>query len=274
MTNDDDVKAYTKIENILYATVDTTELKLDLYLPTSKRVPTLLVWIHGGAWMKGNRKGIPKYILDCLNHGYAIASLDYRLSGQAQFPAQVHDIKAGIRFLRAHADDYAYNASRIGIMGISAGGHLAALVGVSNGNSTLEGLVGKNLNISSNVQAIVSLFGASNLTTILQQSTPHGLSVRVPALEGLLGGQPDEVPALARLASPVFHVDPADPPLMLLHGDQDPQMPINQSHELFGAYQKLKLTAQFEVVYGAGHGGTAFKETSDRIIEFLNESLR
>ena len=108
------------------------------------------------------------------------------------------------------------------------------------------------------MQGIISFYGAANLTTILKQSTPHGLNVRVPALDLLLGGQPDELPALARLASPVFHVDRRDPPLLLLHGDQDPQMPINQSHELCGAYKKVNAPVQFEVVHGAAHGGAAF----------------
>jgi len=136
--------------------------------------------------------------------------------------------------------------------------HLAALVGVSNGHPELEGNVGTDRSESSDVQGIISFYGAANLTTILDQSTPHGLKVRVPALDLLLGGQPAAVPALARLASPVRHVDQQDPPLLLFHGDQDPQMPINQSHELYGAYQKVKAPVEFVVVYGAAHGGAAF----------------
>src|SRR5438093_12867914 len=131
-------------------------------------------------------------------------------------------------------------------------------IGVSNGHPELEGVVGNDRTQSSDVQGIISFYGAANLTTILSQSTPHGLKVRVPALELLLGDQPTNVPALARLASPVFHVDPHDPPLLLLHGDQDPQMPINQSHELCGAYKKVNAPVQFEVVHGAAHGGAAF----------------
>lgn len=144
------------------------------------------------------------------------------------------------------------------IAGDSAGGHLAALVGVSNGNAELEGAVGNEHGQSSAVQGIISFYGAANLTTILKQSTPHGLEVRVPALDLLLGGQPEAVPAIARLASPVFHVDSHDPPLLLLHGDQDPQMPVNQALELEGAYQKVKAPVQLEVVHGAGHGGAMF----------------
>jgi len=190
--------------------------------------------------------------------GYWVASVDYRLSTEAKFPAQIHDLKAAIRFLRGHSRQWSVPSKKIVIAGDSAGAHLAALVGVSNGNAELEGAVGSGRAESSDVQGIISFYGAANLTTILKQSTPHGLKVRVPALDLLLGGQPDELPALARLASPVFHVDRHDPPLLLLHGDQDPQMPINQSHELCGAYKKVNAPVQFEVVHGAAHGGAAF----------------
>jgi acetyl esterase/lipase len=135
---------------------------------------------------------------------------------------------------------------------------LAALVGVSNASSELEGQVGSDPAESSAVQGIISFYGAANLTTILKQSTPHGLSVRVPALDLLLGGQPEDLPSVTRLASPVFHVDKHDPPLLLLHGDQDPQMPINQAHELYGAYKEVHAQVQFEVLHGAGHGGSVF----------------
>jgi metallo-beta-lactamase class B len=129
--------------------------------------------------------------------------------------------------------------------------------------------------VSSSVQAIVSYYGASNLTTILAQSTPFGVNMRAPALEKLLGAKPDAVPALAKLASPVFHVDANDPPLLLFHGDQDPQMPINQSHELQGAYEAQKLKVAFEVVHGAAHGGPAFYDAkrTEVAAKFLNENV-
>ena len=197
-------------------------------------------------------------IANLTKDGYAIASVDYRLSTEARFPAQVHDIKAAIRFLRAHGGNWKVPVKKIVIAGDSAGGHLAALVGVSNGDEALEGRVGDDLTHSSRVQGILSFYGAANLTTILQQSTLHGLTVRLPALELLLGDLPTNAPALARLASPVFHVDAHDPPLLLLHGDQDPQMPINQALELQGVYQAVKAPVQLEVVHGAAHGGRMF----------------
>ena len=149
-------------------------------------------------------------------------------------------------------------------------------MGVTNGHKELEGDVGNHRDQSSDVRAVVSLYGMSNLTTILDQSTPHGLKVRVPALQLLLGGQPAERPDVARLASPVYHVDEKDPPLLLIHGDQDPQAPINQSHELQGRYAALKLPHRFVVIHGGRHGGKEFfdDERIELMRSFLAEHLK
>ena len=243
------------IRDIPYAKIGDLTLTLDLYLPEHKPRSPLIVWVHGGAWRSGSKKSMPleKLVTD----GYAIASVDYRLSTQAMFPAQIHDLKAAIRFLRSQASEW-HLPDKILIAGDSAGGHLAALVGVSNGNAELEGEIGNERKQSSKVQGIISFYGGSDLTTILKQSTPHGLNVRVPALDLLLGGQPDAAPELARQASPVFYVDKHSPPLLLLHGDQDPQMPVNQALELWGAYKKAKAPVQLEIIPGAAHGGQMF----------------
>jgi acetyl esterase/lipase len=263
------------VADVEYARVADQHLMLDLHLPDRSAVaPPLVVWVHGGAWRSGSRKDMP--LGGLVKRGYAVASVDYRLSPVARFPAQVHDIKAAIRFLRACQGDYGYDARRIAVAGNSAGGHLAALVGVTNGNAELEGAVGEHPSQKSDVQAIVSLYGMSNFTTILAQSTPHGLGVRVPALQLLLGGQPEQVPELARLASPVFHVDASDPPLLLIHGDQDPQAPVNQSLELDGRYEALQLPHRLVVLHGSGHGGKEFFNDArcDLMASFLAEHLK
>jgi acetyl esterase/lipase len=260
--------------DIAYATSATGEpLKLDLYLPDAAGAP-LLVWIHGGAWERFDKTSMP--LTSLVERGFAIASLDFSPASKARFPGQVHEIKAGIRFLRAEARRFGYDASRIGILGASSGAHLAALVGTSNGNRELEGTLGDHRDQSSAVHAIVSYFAATNLTTILAQSTPFGLNIREPALTRLLGAPPKEAESLAKLASPVFQVDRSDPPLLLLHGDQDPQMPINQSHELEGVYEKHGLEVDFIVVHGAAHGGDAFysPENVERVAAFLGAKLR
>ena len=247
-----------KRADIVFATVDGVSLKLDLYLPSREKA-SLVVYVHGGAWRSGNKDRIPLGTL--VEAGYAVASVEYRLSTVARFPAQIHDLKAAIRFLRAKEKAYGYDARRITITGSSAGAHLATLVGVTNRDKALEGRIGSNLEQSSDVQAIVSFFGASNLLTILGQSTPAGASMRSAALQLLLGAQPAENPEIAKLASPVYQVDAGDPPLLLLHGDKDPQMPIEQSREMEAKYRAMGLPVQMEVVAGAGHGGAQFFDT-------------
>ncbi|MEM9589580.1 MAG: alpha/beta hydrolase [Planctomycetota bacterium] len=241
---------------IEFARVDDRPLRLDLYLPSDAKAELgVIVWVHGGRWSRGSRASVPSGLLKI---GYPVASVDYRLSTEAKFPAQIHDIKAAIRFLRGHATSFGLDTRTVTIAGSSAGGHLAALVGVTNGHSQLEGRLGDELQQSSSVQAILDFYGPTNFMTILEQSTLHGYKVRAPALALLLNGEPATHAEQAKLASPVFHVDPSDPPILIVHGDQDIQVPINQAHELQGAYNAKGLKAVFEVIHGAGHGGDAF----------------
>lgn len=260
------------ILDLVYATVAGKALALDLHLPQDARHPPLVVYVHGGAWAAGNKSEYPAFLVA---RGFAVASLDFRSTNDAPFPADVHDIKAGIRFLRAKAAEYGYRDDRIAIAGASSGGHLAALVGVTNGDRALEGTEGDYLGQSSSVQAIVSYFGASDLTTILAQSTPHGLSVRVPALKRLLGSSPDLVPELARQASPIFHVDHSDPPILLLHGDQDIQMPLNQLYELQWAYEQAGLHPEVLILHGVGHVAEPFFTgvPAERVVQFLRRTI-
>jgi acetyl esterase/lipase len=257
-----------------YATTAAGEpLRLDLYTPESRTGAPLIVWVHGGAWENGNKSAMP--LGPIIERGFAVASLDFSPASKAPFPGQIHEIKAAIRFLRAQAKQYGYDASRIAIAGASSGAHLAAVVGTSNGHKELEGALGSHRTESSDVDAILSYFAATNLTTILAQSTPFGLGIREPALKRLLGAAPKDDEPLAKLASPVFQVDRSDPPLLLFHGDQDPQMPINQSHELEGAYEQQGLEAEFVVVHGAAHGGDAFysPENVQHAVTFLSAQL-
>jgi acetyl esterase/lipase len=260
------------LTDLVYATVGGKSLGLDLHLPAGVRRPPLLVFVHGGAWTTGNKTQYPQFLLA---RGFAVASLDFRSSNEAPFPADVFDIKAGIRYLRAKAALYGYRTDKIAIVGASSGGHLAALVGVTNGLQSLEGTEGDYLDQSSGVQAIVSYFGASDLTTILAQSTPMGLAVREPALKRLLGATPDQVPELAKLASPIFHVDRNAPPILLLHGDQDRQMPLNQLYELQWAYEQAGRHAEVLILHGVDHDAVPFfaGPPVDRVVAFLKRTI-
>lgn len=263
--------ARTQVD-IPYARVDGRTLLLDLHMPAGDHPPPLVIYLHGGAWRRGDKAEVPPFLVQ---QGFAVASLDFRSSEEARFPANLHDIKAGIRFLRANAAHHGYRADRIAITGSSSGGHLAALAGVTSGHPALEGDVGDHDDASSSVQAIITWVGASNLSTIVAQSTPEGLKVRVPALQGLLGALPVDVPELALLASPVEHVDAGDPPVLILHGDQDELMPVNQALELDAAYRRAGLVAEMMIINGVGHVARPFFSgpATERAVDFLHRTI-
>lgn len=260
-------------KNLVYAEAGSRKLLVDIYKLRSAKDPYLIVWIHGGAWRSGSKESPP---LGLLGEGYAIASVDFRLSTEAPFPAQVHDIKAAIRFLRAKAGQFGYRRDKIIIWGSSSGGHLVSLVGTTNNDPYMEGTLGDYRNESSSVQAIIDFYGPTNLLTILTQSTPHGINVRAPAMAILLGKPVEEAKELAQKASPVFHVDPKDPPLLIVHGDQDIQVPVNQSLELMAAYKKNAAPVQLEFISGADHGSSVYykKEVQNMMLQFLNRVLK
>lgn len=257
------------IRDLTYATLPGTELKLDLYLPLEKggRPRALLVWIHGGGWREGGRGFCP--ISPLVKEGYAVASLSYRLTQDARFPAQIEDCKAAIRWLRAHATDYHFDGARIGVCGESAGGLLAALLGTSGGIPELEGTEG-NPGVSSRVQAVVALCPPTDLTRdddeqalvpeLLQSANPQDvvrgrtIQSRGSILVAALGGPLAEHRELARTMSPVTYVTSDDPPFLLVHGDRDHLVPIIQSEQFAGVLKKVGIEVTLVVVPGAGHG--------------------
>ena len=197
-------------------------------------------------------------------HNYAVASIDYRLSGTAKFPALVHDCKGAIRWLRAHADHYGYHAKHVGVAGSSAGGHLAALIGTSGDVEALEGDVGGNLDQSSRVQATVDMYGPTDL---FYNATVEKERCDKPdcPLYQLLGGKPSERQEAAKLASPVHHVTTDDPPIIILHGSEDRSLVKDfQGRFLHDAFQKAGLTSTFRVIEGAGHGGPQYTDSTRR----------
>ncbi len=182
---------------------------------------------------------------------FAAASIDYRLSGEAKWPAQIHDCKAAIRWLRAHANDYGYDAERIGVIGQSAGGHLASLVGLTHQERALEGNLGAHPNTPSAVRCVIDFYGPSDLNALGDPlgNTPSPISK-------LLGGSTISKAKEAIEASPVSHVDDQDVPFMIIHGTRDPVVPLDQSERLHQALTKagvpnyfLQVTAVSMVVF-------------------------
>lgn len=235
------VKAVRDLE---YANVDGESLRLDLYLPQkSETKPPLLVWIHGGGWTKGSKSGINSTFIRLTAEGYAAASIDYRLDGLNSHPKQIHDCKGAIRWLRANADKYGYDVTRIGAGGGSAGGHLVLLLGLSTGVEDLEGDVGGNLDQSSQVHAIVDLFGPSALGLFAEKSERFRHNKE-----------------LLKSASPVTYLTKDDPPLLIFHGDNDQLVPLGQSEHIHKRYQEIGLETSLHVIEGAGHGGPQFSD--------------
>jgi acetyl esterase/lipase len=259
--------------DVQFASVDGQSLKLDLYVPIQERNPHLVVWIHGGGWRSGSKD---KCFLTWLtDYGYAVASISYRLTDRAVFPAQIHDCKAAVRWLRANAEKYGYRADKIAVAGSSAGGHLAALMGTSGDVKQLEGAVGGNLRQSSRVDAVIDFYGATDFV-LRSKTQPHRANKEDSVVYRLLGGGADQKVELAKLASAAHHVTSDDPPMLVLHGDQDNTVLLDQSQRIHEVYTKAGLPITLHVLEGAGHGGQRFYQGHSRelIIAFLNKVFR
>jgi acetyl esterase/lipase len=243
--------------------------KLDLYLPArSDRPLPVLVWVHGGAWLGGSKENCPAVPL--VARGYAVASINYRLSQHATFPAQIEDCKAAIRWLRAHAGKYHLDAGHIGAWGASAGGHLVALLGTSGGVKELEGQ-GGNLDQSSRVQCVVDFFGPTDFT---KMGGSHD-DANAPEAK-LIGGPVQQHKEAAAKANPITYITPDDPPFLIMHGQDDRLVPIGQSELLHEALRKAGVESTLVRIAGNGHGGPGFfsPENRKRIEEFLDRHLK
>jgi acetyl esterase/lipase len=240
------------LRDMAYAT-DSAAQKLDLYLPEKADASLpLIIWVHGGAWLAGDKAKCPA--LPATQDGFAVASLNYRLSQEARFPAQIEDCKGAVRWLRAHAKEYNLDEKRFGAWGSSAGGHLVALLGTSGDVNELEGNVGGNLEFSSRVQVVCDWFGPTDFLKI--GDFPSNLKHNAPDSpeSKLLGGPILENKDKAARANPITYLTKDDPPFLIMHGDKDMTVPLNQSELLRDALQDAKMDVQYQVVEGAGHG--------------------
>jgi len=248
---------------------------LDLYLPASSGKPVpVLMFIHGGGWRSGSKDGCPAKFL--AEHGYAVASINYRFSQEAAFPAQIEDCRAALKFLRAQAAKYNLQPDRVGVWGGSAGGHLASLVGTSPAVDFSKGPgapLGK-ADESVRVQCVVDMYGPSDFTHLMG-SNPQKKDASAIKLMGPCASEA-ELMTKARWASPVTYVSRDNPPFLIQHGDADKTVPLEQAQEFAAALKAAGVETTLMVMPGAGHAGAAFftEENHKTVVAFLDKHLK
>ena len=278
-----EAKAQTQaqaLRDIEYARVGNKSLKLDLYLPEGQGPFPLIIWIHGGGWTSGNKSlSSDSPQVRQTARGYAVASINYRLSQEAKFPAQIEDCKAAVRWLRAHATQYNLDPSRIAAWGSSAGGHLAALMGTSADVSDLEGDEG-NLDYSSRVQAVVDWFGPIDLLNMSSDSLSFPCNLidhnSVFSPESLLIGCAIQTcPDKTERANSINYVSADDPAFLIMHGTDDCLVGPTQSQRLYNALTAAGVEAGLKFIEGAGHGGSEFDDPENRklVDDFFDQHL-
>ena len=274
-----------RYEGITYAApIGYRPLQLDLWVPAGETAPPLVVWIHGGAWLFGDRRYLPPTLRpdqlfdELLAAGLAVATIDYRLSLEAKFPAQLHDAKAAVRYLRTHADQLGLDPGRIGVWGESAGGHLAAMVGLTGERSDLEGTLGV-LGPSSAVDAVVVWYGPMDMAEHARPVHPPEVAAQLPpelltAPEDHLVGSLD--PAAQAAASPVSYVTPTAPPFLLVHGTADTLVPYVHSELMHKALTDAGVEVELVPVDGADHIFDGYDDVDAvvrRSVDFLVDAL-
>lgn len=235
-------------KDITYCQMDGVDLKMDIYYPDqySARPWPVVMYVHGGAWQKGDKnEGAGSRAIPALRaSGFLVVAVDYRLAPTYKFPAQIEDVQCAVRSLRANASRFHLDPEKIGVWGGSAGGHLVALLGSAADKP--EWKVGEYLDQSSRVQAVVDMFGPADLS--VEFDTSNFQTARV-----VFGARNGSDPKLVN-ASPVTYVDSTDAPFLILHGDQDNVVPLEQSQLFFKQLQQYGVESELVIVQGAGHG--------------------
>jgi len=262
------------VRDVIYKRVNGRDLRLDIYSPKSitHSLPVVL-WIFGNRWSRGSKNHPPP--LDLMSQGYIVVSIDYRLSGEATFPAAIEDCKAAVRWIRANAAAYHFDPDHIGVWGHSAGGHLAALLGTSGGVAELEGTP-DNSTFSSRVQAVCDMSGPSDIVQFYEavSNSNEGMAPTVKSsIEQFLGGPVEQDRAKAIAASPTTYVSKEDPPFLIIHGENDMTIPVSQSELLASKLKAAGVHVTLIVDENRGHGigGPAFAQ---EITSFFDKYLK
>ncbi len=263
----------TRVESendLVYTKAGSTELKLDLARPAEGEGPfPAVVVIHGGGWRGGNKADNRAVLTELARRGYVAISPQYRFCPKDVFPAQVHDVKAAVRWLRGDGSKYKVDPDHVGAMGFSAGGHLSLMLGVTGPGDGLEGEAPAEAP-SSKVQAVVNYFGPTDLAA---RDIPE---VSLPLVKDFLGGSADEKPEAAAKASPLTYVTKDDAPTLTFQGTKDPLVPYTQAVKLTDAMTATGVAGRVDLLIGAGHGwgGDDLKRTMDETYSFFAKYLK
>jgi acetyl esterase/lipase len=235
--------------DLVYKRINGRALTLDLYCPQNASGPSpVILWINAGGWSHGRKdQYIP--VIRLLSDGYAVASIELRLSGEAPFPAQIEDCKAAVRWLRANAAKYNLDADRIGAAGHSGGGHLSALLGTSGGVQELEGS-GDSMSYSSRVQAVCDVSGPSDLLRLYHDASDPSTGTKPRAIsyiDAFLGGPAEQNKTKAIAASPITYVSKDDAPFLIIHGEKDFGIPVSQGELLAAALKAAGVETTLEI---------------------------
>jgi acetyl esterase/lipase len=249
------VPKVTITRDVVFASESGVDLTLDIYRPESEGPTPTVIYLHGGAWMEGDKSADSENRLEPFaSHGVALISANYRLISQATFPAQIHDVKGLVRWVRAHGHDYGLATEKLGIWGSSAGGTLGSLLALTEGDRDFEGSVGGNTSESSAVQAVVHWFGPTDLVSGSSRSWLEDI-ILPPALEPPLFGAKSigDVKDAAWAASPIHRVSSSAPPFLISHGDRDRVLPFTETESLHTALSRAGARSTFLSIAGAGH---------------------
>ncbi|MCA9218038.1 MAG: sulfatase-like hydrolase/transferase [Planctomycetales bacterium] len=264
-------------KDVVYETLGDRQLKLDLYRPYQSTEPLpLVIWVHGGAWQAGSKNG-PNPALSLLQRGYAVASVEYRLSGEAIFPAAIEDCKAAVCFLRLHADRYGLDPHRFGAWGASAGGHLVSLLGTTIDVAEFD-THPISQKTTATIHAVCNWFGPSDFLRMNGFASVIDHDAANSPESRFIGGAIQENKQKSRRANPITYITAGDPPMLHVHGDADRLVPFNQSELLHDALQKRRVPSTLHKVVGGDHGFGKGEETRqqliDRSMDFFDRVLK
>lgn len=268
------------VANVAYAGDTVKKHQLDLYLPAKTGTnPPLVVWVHGGAWMLNDKYADMSYmkntVRSILEKGYAFASIDYRYSTTAPFPAQIQDCNQALEFLYQNAMKYGYDRNRIALVGFSAGGHLASLLALSNNNAVSDFYPNRK-KPSFHIKTVVDFYGPADLTAMVRRDVPLSDTAVASSESRLLGASPLRRPDLAKRASPVSYIDKNDPPFLIIQGEKDESVPAAQSVLLSSWLTLAQVNNKLIIVPGAPHYGPMFDSDFNQkaIFDWLDTYLK